>query len=389
MKYRTKKSAIEAARAMGSSSKTFNGARSYLLAHVDHPLTRHIPGTWEWRSDRRTTRSQWYAHEHSRRLCVRYVGAKRLPRYLSESDRTIIRLHPAMEEMARLTAMPSFARAHYLPDDSPMHSIPRFSRFIREAEVAQGELVTFSSVATHAYRVCDFGRTRRNHKGFCSLSPGIRTESYQRGRNPWGGKWTHNDYYADYTLIRPPDHGRVYGMYYVAPDRQTRTVYVSPSWLKIGARTTPIRRQRKSPETKPLPVHVQRRILVAHVSAVLRIDYDRTAKKLMLIDSAGEQYHLAPIGTPDGAHRQVREAVSAFRKRRAERIAIKHPERIWVSVEDSYAAGNCRSMTDQFAAEFHAAIGALGPVCARADLLLSIRDDNYTRRAISYAATRA
>ena len=396
MKYQSKNQVIEAAQKLGSSASTFRGAVKYLRANPPtsafRAAKRRTP-RWlspsdahRWNEIAGMERSEDYAARHNARLCIRYVGAKRLPRYLSDVDRKTIANHPANADFSRLSALPVYARGHYLPDDSPIRQIPRYARFVKKARTNKGHLVAFSSVATHAFSVCDFGRTRKNHTGEVSLYPGVRTESYERGRNPWGGKWVHSDYYADYTLIRAKDHGRVYGMYYVAPDRRTRTVYVSPNWLKIGAGSTPQRRKLDPPKVKPLPVHVQRRIL--SVPAALRIDFDREAKKLMVVDRFGEQYHLPEIRSADKARTQILEAVRGLRKRRAEKIRISDPSRVWVCIEDSYAAGNCRTMTDQFASEFFARIGAEGQVCVRGDLLLSVRDDAYTRRTVSYAATR-
>lgn len=65
--------------------------------------------------------------------------------------------------------------------------------------------------------------------------------------------------------------------------------------------------------------------------------------------------------------------------------------RIWVTLEDSLAAGNCDPVSRQVAERIAAALGApdltsVGAV--RADYLLRIRDDGYVRRAIYGAARR-
>lgn len=60
---------------------------------------------------------------------------------------------------------------------------------------------------------------------------------------------------------------------------------------------------------------------------------------------------------------------------------------IWVGLNDSFAAGNCRPSTfafyEQLKTRFGSEVGGL-----RADELLKIRDDLYTRRAVSAAAKR-
>ena len=60
----------------------------------------------------------------------------------------------------------------------------------------------------------------------------------------------------------------------------------------------------------------------------------------------------------------------------------------YVSTDDSVAAGNCKPATDQFASEVWRQIGASGPCAVRADIVLAIRDDSYTRRAVGVASTR-
>lgn len=62
--------------------------------------------------------------------------------------------------------------------------------------------------------------------------------------------------------------------------------------------------------------------------------------------------------------------------------------RIYVGIEDSVRAGNCRIGTEQFASAVREKIGGeIGAV--RADVLLSIRRDSYTERAVRQALTRS
>lgn len=84
-----------------------------------------------------------------------------------------------------------------------------------------------------------------------------------------------------------------------------------------------------------------------------------------------------------------REAISAFRKRAAGKIELEkiktNASRVYVSYADSIAAGNCVSMTAEFAKEIWAHIKASGPCAVRGDIVLSLRHDNYAMRAINYA----
>lgn len=77
----------------------------------------------------------------------------------------------------------------------------------------------------------------------------------------------------------------------------------------------------------------------------------------------------------------IRERQSAITKR-AGLAALKS---VWISVDDSIAAGNCQSSTGQFARRMWDAIGASGPCAVRADIVIATRDDYYTRRALGAA----
>lgn len=65
-------------------------------------------------------------------------------------------------------------------------------------------------------------------------------------------------------------------------------------------------------------------------------------------------------------------------------------QRIWVTREDSLAAGNCQSATEQFirtTAEQYSFASC--DYALRADFLLSLRDDSFVRRAIEHAMQSA
>gem|GEM_PF-6340770 len=383
MKYSTKQDVIEAAQALGSAAKTFGRASSYILAHT----TSHrcsAGKNWEWGRVYAAgkTRPAWYAIKHNRRLCGRYVGMTRLPRYLSFDDRVTITQHPARQEMAHLLAIPVYARAYYIHHT---RGIRRFSPIIRQADQEKGVLTPFSPIAFDAHRRYPWGRLQVHQTGECvrPQNVGVRTVGSNRD---WNRRSTLQRF-ADYSFIAPARHGQFYSGFYVDSSRGEHIVRVSPHHYRIDREE--IRTRKFTAQwTPPLPTHIQRRILAVHVPSMLTIRYDREAKKLMLIDRGGEQYHLGYIATANSARMQVAAAIIAFRKRRAEKITIEHPERVWVGVEDSYAAGNCRAMTDQFAADLRRRLGAEGDVCVRGDVILAARNDIYSRRAVSYAAAR-
>jgi len=70
---------------------------------------------------------------------------------------------------------------------------------------------------------------------------------------------------------------------------------------------------------------------------------------------------------------------------RCDRIIAELDPYVWL--DDSVAAGNCRSETDRFARVLWADLGA-GQCAVRASLILARRDDAYTRRAVRCAAER-
>lgn len=83
------------------------------------------------------------------------------------------------------------------------------------------------------------------------------------------------------------------------------------------------------------------------------------------------------------AHEARQKSVSALLAKRQYTKNIKH---VWVSIEDSLAAGNCKSQTDAFASRVYSEIGHVGGL--RADVLIAMRDDIYTRRAVGQAIKR-
>ena len=87
-----------------------------------------------------------------------------------------------------------------------------------------------------------------------------------------------------------------------------------------------------------------------------------------------------------------RAAIKAFRKRAAEKIEkqslLANASHVYVSRDDSIQAGNCVSMTEEFAKKMWAHIGAIGECAVRGDIILSARYDNYALRAVNAAMHR-
>lgn len=88
----------------------------------------------------------------------------------------------------------------------------------------------------------------------------------------------------------------------------------------------------------------------------------------------------------------VEKAREAIQKRRDERLAELQDisnnfpvARIFVERQDSLDAGNCRAHTDSFIEKLQQSLGLQGDFALRADELLSLRNDNFTRRAVIQA----
>lgn len=76
------------------------------------------------------------------------------------------------------------------------------------------------------------------------------------------------------------------------------------------------------------------------------------------------------------------------KKRSLDQMKTKPLNTVWVQLEDSLAAGNCRPSSEAFAKHIYKLLGATGPVAVRADFLLEQRNDIYTQRAVSAALCR-
>jgi hypothetical protein len=81
-------------------------------------------------------------------------------------------------------------------------------------------------------------------------------------------------------------------------------------------------------------------------------------------------------------------AVAAASAAEARKQELQRLQQVFVTLDDSLAAGNCRPASEMVASQMWARLGAAGPCAVRADLLLSFRDDSYTRRAVAVAVAR-
>ncbi|TAL13916.1 hypothetical protein EPN95_04485 [Patescibacteria group bacterium] len=244
-----------------------------------------------------------------------------------------------------------------------------------------------AAVAAEAYARTDWGRLRKTYRGENRV-PGIRTET--NGRSGWNCVSWH---YADYAAILRPDGRKIWAQY---PGGSISEYPVTAlGTAKIGGEIIQPEPKKIAPAIRP---HHLRRYYSSPVSRLTAIswmwDRQENAGYYLL---EGEKYHTPP--RPEGPASAIyREAVRAFSKRREEKRAsalreraeliLRTPgqaDRHYVAIEDSLAAGNCRTQTEAFAQQARTEIGAIGPCAVRADVILRIRDDSYSRRAVLQA----
>ena len=369
---------IKRAQAMGSKTKTLRGAGKWILAGV-----KPVEEKGSFIGKRTDTREKWKDLQHKIRLTARYAGAKRLPKYLTARDRAVIENSSLRLMVERFRGVPSFVQAFYITPG--MRECKALAGEIKRAEKAIGILGGHPLIAEDAHRRHNWGLLKIHSAGACVPPGNVRIREV-------GSNWDWNvrstlERFADYCLIVPKVNRAYYKGWYLDSDRVAHTVAFSPGYLKIDGQFAQRHGLRRKFYVK-LPVHVQRRMLAMVTPSVLTIGY--AENMLTLTDATGETYHVGYLENIQRARKAVAEALAAFRKRREEKIeeARIRSNRVWIDLEDSYRSGNCRPMSDQFARQVWSQIGAAGPCAVRADVVLGIRDDAYTRRAAMAALTR-
>jgi len=306
----------------------------------------------------------------------------RVCRALAESQRLADEKMQAADARERkaLAKLPAAVRYHYA-------SARLQARYRRWA----GEKIANVTVSRLAYDLTDFGRLRKTYAGRWTARPTIRTQD--NGKCGWDKVVWH---YANYCAVRL-DQTPIHRVFFAYPEH-TEIVYGTPRGLYREKQFYAYHPQRLVAVT--VHAHHIVRALRAHCPAICEIRWDREARRPEIVEkSTGERYHVetTPHRETEWYRSQILAAVAAFRKRRleaatsaartaAEARIRERAESVYVSVEDSYDSGNCHPLSDQFASEMWAALGAVGPCAVRADLILARRDDSYTRRAVLAAA---
>jgi len=331
MKYTSKSDVIAAAAATGSTATTWHGARRWVLAHVtvrplDRPATRHYP----WSDSGKRQNAEWQAKAR-----ITYYRNRWIARIEARADRVARNFgYWSMEDAEALAA--SLTR-------------PYLARAAAALEAAW------------PYRKSESKWAGGKHDVSVALgdkySIGARCESSRAwSRN---GKWSGTNSEAVITTDLPT--------LLEFPTLMTRDGLALCRAEKIGPREYRVRWIEQS----------------TGVSL-------KTAEGYLI-----RGYHVRAPGIESArkkaAAARTQSVAATIRARQAQqtkRAGLASLKSVWLSVEDSIAAGNCKPSTDQFAARIWHQIGASGPCAVRADIVLMTRDDYYTRRALGAALSR-
>lgn len=228
-------------------------------------------------------------------------------------------------------------------------------------------------------------RYRKIYKGNNCLSPGMRTDT--NGKYGWDEVVWH---YADYTAIINPAKNKIAYRTDKSDNFEIFSIIRNKMMVRGKVYSSPI-----IPKKITLKPHTLRRyytIAIPQYSSITWV-WDREEKAGYYMHN-GEKYHTPqnPTGTTQ-ARKYFYEAVEAFRKRRNERIEkskedkiFANLDKIFVEIEDSINAGNCKVSTNEWSEKMKNQVGATGECAIRADLIWNLRNDSYARRAILQAS---
>lgn len=295
------------------------------------------------------------------------------------------------KEKKSLRKYPSFARYYYAKHQSYKYKKFAGTRCITE----EIEKILRKSVFNNLQNYTNY---RKIYEGINADEAGWRTED--------NGKWGWNKvvwHYADYIAIMSKDKKQIF-----LDDSYHSTICkLSPNqrFLKIKNEIFKIELRKEKYDVK---IHSLRRVYTQAIHHAaknfIKLVYNNKNLELYYLDvKTGEKYHL---NTKD--YGQAKRAtmifkdnvVPAFRKRRAEKKAedkriqaekylAEHSKEIFVTRDNSLDAGNCVTYTDDYIAKLNKAIFPARLKSIRADVLLKLRDDDYTHRACVNAAIKA
>ena len=304
MKYFSKSQAIEVARELGSTAKTFRGAAKYLIAAAadSRPL--------EFRGEKSAGRSGARAYRLNRRA-DKIAAALGL---WGQAD--------AWAEADRLNSARTKAAAIALVATWPYRR--SYSLWAGGKHIVRVRLADTPRIESGSDRVWSANRK-------------------WSGCNSWAHLYVSRRTLALFPNLRTPDGLILIDAEKIGP-REYRI-----SWLE----------QSRGFELRP-------------VAGYLIRGYHVAAKT---VESARKKAAIA---------RRAAAGVAADERSRLREI--RNFDKIWVGVDDSLRAGNCKPATEVVAQQLREKFGIIGGI--RADELLRFRDDAFTRRAVWAATAR-
>lgn len=233
--------------------------------------------------------------------------------------------------------------------------------------------------------VMSYTRKRKVWNGYNGKYAGLHTNT--NGKTGWDCV---SDHYCNYTaIVDQAGHYIAFRSHAVGEFEIFKTC-----GKKMKARGKVYSQQLVIAERGEEKPHILRRFFSLSIprNSGITWEWDRQEKKGYYLHGV-EKYHTISMIGNRKSREYLHEAVEAFQKRRNEKIAkdkedaiFAHLDSVFVSREDSIKAGNCVRDTEEFENGLMAEIGAEGECAIRADLVWAKRQDNYTKRAILFAA---
>lgn len=305
----------------------------------------------------------------------------------------------------------AFAEFRERPENADIAGLPVWLAAARFADygnwrrfppIKAGTECDVPTVAAIAHDLIDWGRQRKHSRGTATANaPRVREDD--NGKPGWNRVVFR---YADYLCVLSPDKTTI--AVQAKRGKKIELHRVRNGWFIFDRRLCRIP-EKQYPDRENMGYFNQQsakrfaRILCRLIPfgwdcGELTEKNKRASEVVIREQSSGELYHI------DHWNRHPSQLVSdiadKFRKRATEkRLTERNRELdeilkdraafVFVQYDDSIAAGNCEPRSQEFREQLHkqlAADGELGAV--RADVILSQRDDDYTRRACRVAALR-
>lgn len=257
------------------------------------------------------------------------------------------------------------------------------------ATIKAGKPLNVESIAAIAHNAIDWGRLRKHSRGSGdAFQPRVTEED--NGKTGWHRVVRR---FACYLCVISPDRKSI-AIQAKTGDKIAIHKIRNGCFLHdrqrhwINARRTTD--WNLTEETAKIMARALRRRLPAG------LDCTNDGRKVYVTEkSTGELYHFdcwshAPLSVV----REAFEKRAILRRQEArnaeiDRLLADRAAFVWVEYSDSILSGNCESESRRFRESLQKQLSAEGELGAvRADIILAMRDDNYTRRACRVAALR-